>query len=46
MPRPNIRPWRDLAELLMVRRLLFPDHEAEHESRYDAQRLGVNMVSF
>jgi hypothetical protein len=45
MPRPNIRPWRDLAELLTVRRLLYPDGEAEHDSRYRSQRLGVNMVS-
>jgi hypothetical protein len=46
MPRPNIRPWRDLAELLTVRQLLYPNKEFEHDVRYDSQRLGVNMVSF
>jgi len=46
MPRPNIRPWRDDAELLSVRHLLYPRDEAEHDIRYNEQRLGVNMVSF
>ncbi|KAF2421571.1 Las1-like protein, partial [Tothia fuscella] len=40
-----IRPWRDLAELLEVRHLLYPSNEAEHDVRYDSQRLGVNMVN-
>lgn len=46
MPRPNIRPWRDLEELLNVRQLLYPHDETEHDRRYDDQRLGVNVVSF
>lgn len=46
MPRPNIRPWRDQAELLTVRKLLFPATDTNNpETLFRSQRLGVNIVS-
>jgi hypothetical protein len=46
MPRPNIRPWRSHAELLEVRKLLYPETEMTNpETLPKSQRLGVNIVS-
>ncbi|TID19092.1 Las1-like protein [Venturia nashicola] len=40
MPRPNIRPWRNQAELLSVRKLLYAETDA-----FRSQQLGVNIVN-